>query len=76
MNATSARPVAIITGAAHGIGRACALALGASGFNVLLADIEAGADGSLRDVTREAGELGVDAAAIIAASRSSICRRA
>ena len=39
MNATSARPVAIITGAAHGIGRACALALGASGFNVLLADI-------------------------------------
>lgn len=66
MNATSARPVAIITGAAHGIGRACALALGASGFNVLLADIEAGADGSLRDVTREAGELGVDAAAIVA----------
>jgi 3-oxoacyl-[acyl-carrier protein] reductase len=66
MTATSARPVAIITGAARGIGRACALALGASGFNVLLIDIDAADNGPLRDVTREAGELGVEAAAIVA----------
>lgn len=66
MNATSARPVAIITGAARGIGRACALALGASGFNLLLVDIEADDNGPLRDVTRDVGALGVEAAAIVA----------
>jgi NAD(P)-dependent dehydrogenase (short-subunit alcohol dehydrogenase family) len=66
MTATSARPVAIITGAARGIGRACALALGASGFNVLLVDIEAAGNSPLRDVTREAGQLGVEADAIVA----------
>jgi NAD(P)-dependent dehydrogenase (short-subunit alcohol dehydrogenase family) len=35
--------VAVITGAASGIGRAMARALGAEGMNVMLADIEAGA---------------------------------
>lgn len=61
---TSARPVAIVTGAARGIGRACALALGAAGFNVVLADLPAGADGPLGDVERECCGLGVEAAAV------------
>jgi NAD(P)-dependent dehydrogenase (short-subunit alcohol dehydrogenase family) len=40
----SARPVALATGASRGIGRGCAIALAASGFNILANDRE---DGSL-----------------------------
>ena len=39
---------AVITGAASGIGRAMARALGAEGMNVMLADIEAGALDAVR----------------------------
>jgi NAD(P)-dependent dehydrogenase (short-subunit alcohol dehydrogenase family) len=66
MHRTSARPVAIVTGAARGIGRACALALGASGFNVVLADLAGSADPPLRDAEREVRGLGVEAAGVVA----------
>ena len=55
----SPRPVAIVTGAARGIGRACALALGAAGFDVVLADLD---DASLAQATRDVEAAGVEAA--------------
>ncbi len=39
MSSVSGRPAAIVTGALRGIGRACAIALSKSGFNVLLNDM-------------------------------------
>ncbi|BCS31727.1 3-ketoacyl-ACP reductase [Luteitalea sp. TBR-22] len=62
MPATSHRPVAIVTGAARGIGRACALALAAGGFDIVLADLVL--DDPLRETCREVEGLGVEAAAI------------
>lgn len=39
MQQLNARPVAIVTGACRGIGRACALGLAKAGFNLLLNDL-------------------------------------
>ena len=39
VNENSMRPVALVTGAARGIGRECAISLAKSGFNVLLNDM-------------------------------------
>lgn len=61
MTAAPHQPVAIVTGAARGIGRACALALGAAGFHVVLADLAAGPEGPLPGVAREVRALGVEA---------------
>ena len=52
--------VAVVTGAASGIGRALARTFGAAGMQVVLADVEAGA---LREVRRELEADGVAAAA-------------
>jgi NADP-dependent 3-hydroxy acid dehydrogenase YdfG len=54
--------VAVVTGAASGIGRALAAALGARGCRVALADIEAGA---LDDTRRELEATGIDCSAIV-----------
>lgn len=64
------RPVALVTGAARGIGRGCALALGRAGFDLALCDRDDGpAGGPAGDV--EAGllaELGAELRAVGAAS--------
>jgi len=52
--------VAVVTGAASGIGRAMARTFGAAGMKVALADVEAGA---LREVRDELAAEGVEAAA-------------
>src|SRR6185503_13260161 len=52
--------VAVITGAASGIGRAMARVFGAAGMKVALADVEMGA---LREARRELAADGVEAAA-------------
>jgi NAD(P)-dependent dehydrogenase (short-subunit alcohol dehydrogenase family) len=52
--------VAVITGAASGIGRAMARSFGTAGMKLALADVEAGA---LREVRQELAAGGVDAAA-------------
>jgi NAD(P)-dependent dehydrogenase (short-subunit alcohol dehydrogenase family) len=52
--------VAVVTGAASGIGRAMARAFGAAGMKVALADVEAAA---LREARREVAADGVEAAA-------------
>ncbi len=56
-SARSARPVAVVTGAARGIGRGCALALARRGFDIVLADrlIE-----ELEATNAEVRELGVE----------------
>jgi len=46
MSSVSGRPAAIVTGALRGIGRACAIALSKSGFNVLLNDMAFDEDGA------------------------------
>src|SRR5262245_12035925 len=51
--------VAVVTGAASGIGRALARSFGAAGMQVALADVETGA---LREVRRELEAAGVEAA--------------
>jgi NAD(P)-dependent dehydrogenase (short-subunit alcohol dehydrogenase family) len=66
MHVSSDRPVAIVTGAARGIGRACALALGASGFNVVVVDVEGHAGGPLRVVEQELRDLGVEPCGVVA----------
>jgi NAD(P)-dependent dehydrogenase (short-subunit alcohol dehydrogenase family) len=50
------RPVALVTGAARGIGRGCAVRLARSGFDVMLVDRE-GAD-LLAEVAGEIAALG------------------
>jgi 3-oxoacyl-[acyl-carrier protein] reductase len=59
----SARPVALVTGAARGIGRACAIAVARSGFDILLNDRDGGEDRELLDRLGE--ELGESGAASI-----------
>ncbi len=54
--------VAIVTGGAKGIGRACTLALGREGASVLFADIDRAANRELLSMTEEEG-LAVQAAA-------------
>lgn len=61
----SVRPVAIVTGASRGIGRACALALGASGFNAVLADLPGTADGPLRETAHEVLARDVDVVTVV-----------
>ncbi len=55
----SARPVAVVTGARRGIGRAIALELARNGFDLALADLNAGDE--LSAVVAEASRLGVSA---------------
>ena len=52
--------VAVVTGAASGIGRAMARTFGAAGMKVALADVEMGA---LRETRKEIAADGVEAAA-------------
>jgi NAD(P)-dependent dehydrogenase (short-subunit alcohol dehydrogenase family) len=54
--------VAVVTGAASGIGRAMARVFGAAGMKIALADVEAGA---LRETRQEVAADGVDAAAFV-----------
>ena len=54
--------VAVITGAASGIGRALARAFGAEGMKIALADVEAGA---LRETRKQLAADGVEAAAFV-----------
>src|SRR5262245_5729461 len=54
--------VAVITGAASGIGRAMARAFGQAGMRVALADVEAGA---LREARKEVAAAGVEAEAFV-----------
>ncbi|MDX5593411.1 3-ketoacyl-ACP reductase [Pseudovibrio sp. SPO723] len=58
----SERPVALITGAARGIGRGCAVALAKAGFNVLLNDRDGAEDiALLQSAARDIQALGGDA---------------
>ena len=51
------RPVAIVTGARHGIGAAIAVSLARSGFDVAITDVaEDGADATLREIAAAGGE--------------------
>lgn len=61
MNGVSARPVALVTGAAGGIGGAIVRALAAAGFDLILADRESS---SLDGLEAELGEGGASAAII------------
>jgi NAD(P)-dependent dehydrogenase (short-subunit alcohol dehydrogenase family) len=54
--------VAVVTGAASGIGRAMARSFGAAGMKVALADVEAGA---LREARKELAADGVESAAFV-----------
>jgi NAD(P)-dependent dehydrogenase (short-subunit alcohol dehydrogenase family) len=54
--------VAVVTGAASGIGRAMARTFGAAGMKVALADVEAGA---LREVRKDLATAGVEAEAFV-----------
>jgi 3-oxoacyl-[acyl-carrier protein] reductase len=57
------RPTAIVTGALRGIGRACAVALSKSGFNVLLNDIAMDDRAGLAEqLVAEIGESGAESA--------------
>jgi NAD(P)-dependent dehydrogenase (short-subunit alcohol dehydrogenase family) len=54
--------VALITGASGSFGRACALALGASGAKLVLVS---GTEGELNDVAAEARELGAEVVTVV-----------
>jgi 3-oxoacyl-[acyl-carrier protein] reductase len=55
------RPTAIVTGALRGIGKACAIALSKSGFNVLLNDLAIDDHAALsQQLAAEVGELGAE----------------
>lgn len=60
-NSVAARPTAIVTGALRGIGKACALALSKSGFNLLLNDLAMDDHGALsQQLVAEIGESGAE----------------
>jgi 3-oxoacyl-[acyl-carrier protein] reductase len=60
-NSFARRPTAILTGALRGIGRACAVALSKSGFNVLLNDIAMDDQAALAEqLVAEIGESGAE----------------
>jgi 3-oxoacyl-[acyl-carrier protein] reductase len=54
------RPTAIVTGAVRGIGRACALALGKSGFNLLVNDLAASDNASITQLIADLGDSGAE----------------
>lgn len=63
----STRPVALVTGAARGIGRGCAIALARSGFELALNDRARDEDRDLlQSLTVELGALGADSLPICA----------
>lgn len=66
---STARKVAIVTGAAQGIGRSIALRLAKDGFNVVVAD-RAVSDDKSKAVAAECEKLGAKAAVIPADVRS------
>jgi 3-oxoacyl-[acyl-carrier protein] reductase len=60
-NSVAARPTAIVTGALRGIGKACAVALAKSGFNLLLNDLAIDDHGALsQQLVAEIGESGAE----------------
>ena len=63
MNQASTRPVAIVTGAASGIGKGCALAFARAGFNLLLGDMN---QEGLEKLRPELAALGADSLAFTA----------
>ena len=63
MNQASTRPVAIVTGAASGIGKGCALAFARAGFNLLLGDMN---QEGLERLRPELAALGADSLAVAA----------
>ena len=63
MNQASTRPVAIVTGAASGIGKGCALAFARAGFNLLLGDMN---QEGLENLRPELAALGADSLAVAA----------
>ena len=63
MNQASTRPVAIVTGAASGIGKGCALAFARAGFNLLLGDMN---QEGLEKLRPELAALGADSLAFAA----------
>ena len=65
--------VAVVTGDGSGIGRACALALGAAGYHVVAADIDGVAAGETLAALEESGGAGVALEADVAGRRD--CHR-
>ena len=63
MNQASTRPVTIVTGAASGIGKGCALAFARAGFNLLLGDMN---QEGLERLRPELAALGADSLAVAA----------
>lgn len=63
----SIRPVAIVTGAARGIGKGCSVALARSGFNLVLVDRDGADDRELIEgLSVELSTLGADSEAVFA----------
>lgn len=60
---TAGRPVALVTGAGRGIGRACAQALAARGFDVVVN--ERSSDGTTDETVAAVGAAGGDAAVVL-----------
>ncbi len=62
MSMTFSGQVAVVTGAAAGIGRATALAFAAEGLKVVVADLDvAGGEGTVQSIRDSGGEAGVRA---------------
>ena len=60
------RPVAIVTGSARGIGRACAEALARTGFDIMVADLTADLPGDMASTLEAAGAASTSLACDIA----------